>query len=150
MSAAKTLNDIQVAWRLAPDTVLLLCQQLKSTGAALAQIQRQLLEDTDALADKSDVHPAVDTALTACLVSSIWLKRFMQKITQGVHIIDGLSRPIRRSRLALAVARAVNRFMNVRRSLLSRTLPNITETCLAVAGCEARTIHGAPARLGCV
>lgn len=89
MSAAKTLNDIQVAWRLAPDSVLLLCQQLKSTAAALAQIQRQLLDDTDALADKSDVHPAVDTALTACLVSSIWLKRFMQKITQGVHIIDG-------------------------------------------------------------
>ncbi|KAF2996452.1 hypothetical protein E8E13_004073 [Curvularia kusanoi] len=91
VSAAKTLNDIQNAWRLAPDTVSLLCDQLKRTGASLAQIQQLLLGDADVLADKSDVHPAFDTALTSCLVSSIWLKRFMQKVTQGVHIIDGSS-----------------------------------------------------------
>lgn len=91
MSAAKTLSDIENAWKLAPDTVSLLCSQLRLTSASLAQIQRILLENPDCLTDKSDVQPAFDTALTACLVSSIWLKRFMQKITQGVQIIDGSS-----------------------------------------------------------
>jgi hypothetical protein len=61
-----------------------LCSQLKLTGASLSQIQHLLLEDTDVLQDRPDIIEAFDTALTACLVSSTWLEKYMQGITKGV------------------------------------------------------------------
>lgn len=74
---------------LAPATVALLCSQLKLNAASLAQLQRLVLENTDALTDKSDIHPAFDTTYTSCLALSTWLKKFMRKLLQDVPDIDG-------------------------------------------------------------
>lgn len=84
VGAAKKLNDVCDALKLAPTTITSVCTQLKLTSAALAQIQHLLLEDTDILENKPAVRDAFETALTSCLVSSTWLEKIMQKITKGL------------------------------------------------------------------
>lgn len=48
------------------------------------RIQSLLLTDTSNITSRQDVVDAFDTALTACLVLSTWLEKYMQKITKGV------------------------------------------------------------------
>jgi hypothetical protein len=82
--AAKALYDIRNAWSLAASTVSSFCSQLKLTSVSLAQIHHLLLEDMDTLKNRPDVIDAFDTAVTACLVSSTCLEKFVWKITSGV------------------------------------------------------------------
>ncbi|KAF2134413.1 hypothetical protein P153DRAFT_380226 [Dothidotthia symphoricarpi CBS 119687] len=87
VEAAKKLNDIRCAWTRAPVTVSSLCSQLKLTAASLSQIQSLLLNDDSVLMDKPDLMATFDTTLTASLVLSTWLEKYIQKITMG--ILDG-------------------------------------------------------------
>ncbi|OAL44979.1 hypothetical protein IQ07DRAFT_487362, partial [Pyrenochaeta sp. DS3sAY3a] len=84
VGVAKTLHDIHSAWNRAPRTISTLCSQLKLTSASLMQIQSLLLRDTSNITRRRDVVDAFDTALTACLVLSTWLEKYMQNITKGV------------------------------------------------------------------
>lgn len=65
-------------------TVSSLCSQLKLTAASLSQIQSLLLSNTDILNDKPDLMETFDTTLTASVVLSSWLEKYVQKITKGL------------------------------------------------------------------
>ncbi|KAF2244962.1 hypothetical protein BU26DRAFT_463801, partial [Trematosphaeria pertusa] len=84
ISAAKDLNDIRQAWKRAPTTVKSLCSQLKLTAASLSQIQSLLLKDQEILGRQPELQEAFDTALTACLVLTTLLDKYMLSIKKSL------------------------------------------------------------------
>lgn len=61
-----------------------LCSQLKLTAASLSQIQSLLLKDQEILGRQPELQEAFDTALTACLVLTTLLDKYMLSIKKSL------------------------------------------------------------------
>ncbi|KAF2651052.1 hypothetical protein K491DRAFT_104963 [Lophiostoma macrostomum CBS 122681] len=88
IKSAKTLSDIQSAWKRAPATVSSLTSSLKLTSVSLSQIQCLILENDDIFKNDHDIMSAFDTTLTASNTISVWLEKIMTTVTMDILSVD--------------------------------------------------------------